>query len=315
MWSKTSRGGKQGPSPLTRGKLAEDRHNVLHLGTIPAHAGETDSHLGTRIEHGDHPRSRGGNRAMPSGTSFQPGPSPLTRGKPGLESGRAEHQRTIPAHAGETGLLDELDAANTDHPRSRGGNALQATSAARSRGPSPLTRGKPLLISPANGESGTIPAHAGETLVQGVVKFLRRDHPRSRGGNGCYNRAPFKEAGPSPLTRGKRKPEPINNIRIRTIPAHAGETRWERIPPRACWDHPRSRGGNLGSNAQVPNHMGPSPLTRGKHPRSSRPDADAGTIPAHAGETCRRAWISGDRGDHPRSRGGNVSSHSRTGSM
>ena len=285
MWSKTSRGGKQGPSPLTRGKLAEDRHNVLHLGTIPAHAGETDSHLGTRIEHGDHPRSRGGNRAMPSGTSFQPGPSPLTRGKPGLESGRAEHQRTIPAHAGETGLLDELDAANTDHPRSRGGNALQATSAARSRGPSPLTRGKPLLISPANGESGTIPAHAGETLVQGVVKFLRRDHPRSRGGNARAGRRQVLAPGPSPLTRGKRLLQQGALQGGGTIPAHAGETKARADQQHPDKDHPRSRGGNPVGTDTAKSVLGPSPLTRGK-PGQQRPGTQPhGTIPAHAGET------------------------------
>ena len=69
--------------------------------------------------------------------------------------------------------------------------------------------------------------------------------------------------------------------------------------------HPRSRGENAICCAEAMGPVGSSPLTRGKRPRSVRPGASAGLIPAHAGKTTPACGRSRQRTAHPRSRGEN----------
>ena len=58
-----------GSSPLTRGKLADERFHGGARGLIPAHAGKTRT-LGSRQRPGQaHPRSRGENRRRVSGST------------------------------------------------------------------------------------------------------------------------------------------------------------------------------------------------------------------------------------------------------
>ena len=118
-------------------------------------------------------------------------------------------------------------------------------------GSSPLTRGKlECDVSEGIGR-GIIPAHAGKTY-DGLIPALRSgDHPRSRGENiaPCFHIA--RDAGSSPLTRGK--------------PSGA-------VPRRArTRDHPRSRGENSSAYFFVLAVSGSSPLTRGKRLRKEAP--------------------------------------------
>ena len=70
-------------------------------------------------------------------------------------------------------------------------------------GPSPLARGKRRHMIWKEPLEGTIPARAGETLLQTYLPVLQRDHPRSRGGNRRPCNAVLVHPGPSPLARGK----------------------------------------------------------------------------------------------------------------
>ena len=112
--------------------------------------------------------------------------------------------------------------------------------------------------------------------------------------------------GRSPLTRGRRSVASVDPTDFRSIPAHAGETRTRSMRCSRAEVDPRSRGGDAVKAAASSSVMGRSPLTRGRLPGRRGNGLQAGSIPAHAGETlparCARAATRVD----PRSRGGDV---------
>ena len=176
----------------------------------------------------------------------------------------------------------------------------------RSRGPSPLARGKQRRHSTWPTLTGTIPARAGETKRRKRGKVGSRDHPRSRGGNLCKRSFLFLGGGPSPLARGKHTPCTCRPCNQGTIPARAGETISDSARYSPLRDHPRSRGGNVALSRDGAQVWGPSPLARGKLRGADQLARPAGTIPARAGETVDLACTGSRWRDHPRSRGGNL---------
>ena len=112
-----------------------------------------------------------------------------------------------------------------------------------------------------------------------------RAHPRSRGENVIGTFVAGFKTGSSTLARGKRQGVWDGIKQIGLIPAHAGKT--------PCWGnvdtgveaHPRSRGENIPTAERPRNHVGSSPLTRGKHIPLVELTPDRGLIPAHAGKT------------------------------
>ena len=70
-----------GSSPLTRGKLDDNRHHLALLGLIPAHAGKTVFEGHWQASSSAHPRSRGENIRGIRLPVTDRGSSPLTRGK------------------------------------------------------------------------------------------------------------------------------------------------------------------------------------------------------------------------------------------
>ena len=138
---------------------------------------------------------------------------------------------------------------------------------------------------------------------------MRRDHPRSRGGNCEVSGSLRSPQGPSPLARGKRRRLEIRLTARGTIPARAGETRPAASRMRPIRDHPRSRGGNQREIFPFIPLRGPSPLARGKPRCKPCGLCFAGTIPARAGETPWPGQRPCGSRDHPRSRGGNFLPH------
>ena len=70
------------------------------------------------------------------------------------------------------------------------------------RGLSPRARGNPGSRAAAWPSAGTIPACAGEPLIEDVKGDITRDYPRVRGGTGLGQRANAGAAGLSPRARG-----------------------------------------------------------------------------------------------------------------
>ena len=193
-------------------------------GTIPAHAGKTQSMWSGRMLAGDYPRSRGENGSTQTTAHDIAGLSPLTRGKPVPVPVFVGGGGTIPAHAGKTAPSRPTDAPGRDYPRSRGENCRVMWGAGGAGGLSPLTRGKLNRIIPRLIHSGTIPAHAGKTRRSPVTAPHAGDYPRSRGENPRSHMHRPLLRGLSPLTRGKRAWAGDPGDRTGTIPAHAGKT-------------------------------------------------------------------------------------------
>ena len=192
-----------GSSPLTRGKRARDRRAEGTRWLIPAHAGKTSRPARGRDDGRAHPRSRGENCQSIATVISISGSSPLTRGKPLRVREAGEHQGLIPAHAGKTAPLNLPWGPMGAHPRSRGENASATRSTARTRGSSPLTRGKRQKRRSGDQGVGLIPAHAGKTWDLRVGGETDWAHPRSRGENRWAGESTLQIEGSSPLTRGK----------------------------------------------------------------------------------------------------------------
>ena len=193
-----------GSSPLTRGKLAHDRHVCSTPGLIPAHAGKTPARQERLALARAHPRSRGENIIPGSYLMRPPGSSPLTRGKRSFVAWCGRAGGLIPAHAGKTTGAARRTASNRAHPRSRGENCMYSQSTCAPAGSSPLTRGKRSRGQSALAILGLIPAHAGKTRTWTGCASVSPAHPRSRGENIAAIDNDSWRGGSSPLTRGKR---------------------------------------------------------------------------------------------------------------
>ena len=91
-------------------------------------------------------------------------------------------------------------------------------------GSSPLTRGAPEALVRLDLEGRIIPAHAGSTRWGRLARFVRGDHPRSRGEHSTVPEDTVLDPGSSPLTRGAHRAILRRHAMWRIIPAHAGST-------------------------------------------------------------------------------------------
>ena len=214
-----------GSSPLTRGKRAWLQRWIGCGRLIPAHAGKTSQRGGPLFYSEAHPRSRGENPDSCKPGVYCVGSSPLTRGKPILAAGLAAGVGLIPAHAGKTPGPRVSLRRSEAHPRSRGENLDSANPHFRTRGSSPLTRGKPRPQAWRLYARRLIPAHAGKTATPSAASAATTAHPRSRGENFQRCLTACQMLGSSPLTRGKPREVLKIEVAARLIPAHAGKTK------------------------------------------------------------------------------------------
>ena len=215
--------------------------------------------------------------------SVPPGSSPLARGLRLRDLDLDRRRRIIPARAGFTARSGVDSFRGRDHPRSRGVYGKPAMWVSLTPGSSPLARGLRDGRIRGLGGSRIIPARAGFTNYDLLVRVGDEDHPRSRGVYAEELRARAGEGGSSPLARGlQRGPRPPRRPG-RIIPARAGFTRCCARRPAGWVDHPRSRGVYNGRESARISSNGSSPLARGL------PD----------GRASNKSGLE----DHPRSRG------------
>ncbi len=210
------------------------------------------------------------------------GPSPPARGSPLTIGDSATSLGSIPACAGEPWTGAPASDRARVHPRLRGGALSQRGRNGANMGPSPPARGSLPHHRAVIGAEGSIPACAGEPCCETLGYFLRRVHPRLRGGAGVWPLASAHVRGPSPPARGS--PQPLTNASPPggSIPACAGEP---RSAPRAQTPrgvHPRLRGGAYVPPARPGIPSGPSPPARGSRRHPPTPRIDRGSIPACA---------------------------------
>ena len=272
-------------------------------GIIPARAGFTSEPPAPRRPGEDHPRSRGVYSPARRTSRSSAGSSPLARGLRSPQGRRLHRQWIIPARAGFTAGSRGPGFWSPDHPRSRGVYPVEITDLISGQGSSPLARGLPDLPEEARVTRRIIPARAGFTATARSRAPSTWDHPRSRGVYIFGTLVGARFYGSSPLARGLRVGERLDDDTVRIIPARAGFTRPGWPGRRVSRDHPRSRGVYPPSRGPVVLECGSSPLARGLRPKYLRAGHDDGIIPARAGFTGRFDPVPDGLEDHPRSRG------------
>ena len=269
--------------PSTRG-LQGTRRRI-----IPAHAGQTTSGLPGSVTSSDHPRACGANVEMHASLGSHVGSSPRMRGKL-REPLRVLHDiRIIPAHAGQTWVRSAPCSARSDHPRACGANVGRVHVHELQCGSSPRMRGKPAEVAGAWTATRIIPAHAGQTPQSMLRPATQPDHPRACGANQSGRVGFGRAGGSSPRMRGKPTACRRSAARMRIIPAHAGQTVSNSSRTSARSDHPRACGANPALSVMTAAPAGSSPRMRGKRAGHRLRPRPYRIIPAHAGQTRRRA--------------------------
>ena len=111
-----------GSSPRVRGKQLAEYHHDLAVRIIPARAGKTRTIGARRGVVGDHPRACGENMEAVRRHHPPAGSSPRVRGKREIGSADLALGRIIPARAGKTDEVNEVNVVIRDHPRACGEN-------------------------------------------------------------------------------------------------------------------------------------------------------------------------------------------------
>ena len=273
-----------GPSPRVRGSLLVAGAARRWSGSIPAGAGEprpsSTRCAATRV----HPRGCGG--AVPSALSAVVvwGPSPRVRGSPLAGNDPVAMVGSIPAGAGEPGVLTRRGAACRVHPRGCGGAASCSSSPLLTKGPSPRVRGSPRRAAGSLPGDGSIPAGAGEPPSEAHSPRQYRVHPRGCGGACSDRSARVPPAGPSPRVRGSLLVVVQDRHRHGSIPAGAGEPSRGALIGIMSWVHPRGCGGAFSLQCRSKCVKGPSPRVRGSRIDCRGKGHADGSIPAGAGE-------------------------------
>ncbi len=113
-------------------------------------------------------------------------------------------------------------------------------------------------------------------------------------------------SGSSPRTRGKGPENGREIVRIRFIPANAGERGLQPLRADPAPVHPRERGGKRSRTFSTRSSSGSSPRTRGKALPTLGLLRSLRFIPANAGERSRIICRRLPSAVHPRERGGKI---------
>ena len=151
-----------GLSPRVRGNLPSASRRVRSRGSIPACAGEPRRRSCLTPAPGVYPRVCGGTRAVEAQPAGYEGLSPRVRGNLEFHRDRRVSVGSIPACAGEPGLLQLVDHYSRVYPRVCGGTDTPLPAMLVQSGLSPRVRGNRLVAVIVDGLLGSIPACAGE---------------------------------------------------------------------------------------------------------------------------------------------------------
>ena len=156
----------RGLSPPTRGSRPPQGRKRQPCRSIPAHAGEPTLSPVYSLWLGVYPRPRGGARRGAPLAGRKTGLSPPTRGSLRRTPTPTSGARSIPAHAGEPSWRWTAVPVSRVYPRPRGGAGVALFTNVGICGLSPPTRGTLDVIDLWDAPDGSIPAHAGDPVLQ-----------------------------------------------------------------------------------------------------------------------------------------------------
>ena len=272
-----------GSSPRTRGTVPQPRSRPYRRRFIPADAGNGARAPVSRTTRAVHPRGRGERSVRRRAPKSNRGSSPRTRGTGSSRWQAMSRWRFIPADAGNGRSARDRRASSPVHPRGRGERAFGALAAYAYVGSSPRTRGTAGGV--ATGIAGTrfIPADAGNGHCAVSAPGHVAVHPRGRGERCIDQFFMGRKFGSSPRTRGTASPARHVPLRLRFIPADAGNGSRAYASPSARPVHPRGRGERAGGSTVMQLDDGSSPRTRGTGALGHGSDPVRRFIPADAG--------------------------------
>ena len=130
--------------------------------------------------------------------------------------------RLIPARAGNMAARRARAPGLAAHPRSRGEHDDGTRRMRGLGGSSPLARGTLAVLYGFAFQERLIPARAGNITCRKRARKAPAAHPRSRGEHASIIPCPSCSGGSSPLARGTLMSIHRHIIRLRLIPARAG---------------------------------------------------------------------------------------------
>ena len=211
---------------------------------------------------------------------------------------------SIPACAGEPFARAAILKAAAVYPRVCGGTRVLGRQVGAGSGLSPRVRGNPGRRLPENPGRRSIPACAGEPLLEPDIATGTAVYPRVCGGTQTTGVPVYASSGLSPRVRGNHAAGSVVILCSGSIPACAGEPPpdWPRFP--ASGVYPRVCGGTAGRQQQATSPAGLSPRVRGNRNAYEKPPTPNRSIPACAGEPGLTGWGTGLSGVYPRVCGG-----------
>ena len=159
----------------------------------------------------------------------------------------------------------------------------------------------------------SIPACAGEPLVDRQPVVDRGVYPRVCGGTGIPHTFTMADWGLSPRVRGNPAWRRTADEDVGSIPACAGEPGFFSMTSRTLSVYPRVCGGTSSPARGWSGSMGLSPRVRGNRPRPDSEDSMSRSIPACAGEPAWRRFCARGAVVYPRVCGGTALSSPETG--
>ena len=238
---RSSRANTEGLSPRVRGNLQVVIQPIEPGGSIPARAGEPavdDAADGARRVY---PRACGGTRGGAGGPHLHGGLSPRVRGNHHRPHADHPPRRSIPARAGEPNPYAGFLPLTRVYPRACGGTQPNTCYHQARAGLSPRVRGNLAHLAARGEVAGSIPARAGEPRRPRWLGTRATVYPRACGGTADGQVVAGLQGGLSPRVRGNRPGGLRGLIRLRSIPARAGEPNPTkrtdavyRVYPRAC---------------------------------------------------------------------------------
>ena len=254
---------RQGISPRVRGNPAPGRRRGCFPGYIPACAGEP--HAGQRRAGVArvYPRVCGGtlDGSLPAGRPL--GLSPRVRGNPAAHRLPEYESGSIPACAGEPAEGIPIKSIAEVYPRVCGGTPRPVGIRQRHDGLSPRVRGNRRAPRFRGLPQGSIPACAGEPPVSTGLVATSLVYPRVCGGTASSSSSVSPACGLSPRVRGNQAKFEEMTLMAGSIPACAGEPRWQQQWRRQCGVYPRVCGGTLPRRNCHAVKCGLSPRVRG----------------------------------------------------